>query len=231
MSDAAVSGAATREPGAAVRGLAGGYARRLVADGLRLGDVPRLHLVPRPVRGAPRAPFVALILGLLGAGMLGLLLLNTTMQQRSFALHDLESSNELLAEQVEVLRDDLDAREAPGGLAEQAWALGMVPAGATAFLDVRTGEIRGEAAPSGGDSLLQQAKPKADPAAAAATLPVQPAPVPKPTPSPTPAPPAQGAAPGATTAPEGGAAGQDASPADGAAPAPAGGDADDEANR
>jgi hypothetical protein len=172
MSEAAIAGT----PGARV----GSYARRLVGDRLRLGEVPRLHLVPRPVQNAPRAPFVVLVLGLLGVGLLGLLLLHTVMEQRSFALHDLERSNELLAERVQELRDDVDAREAPAGLAAEAQALGMVPTASSAFLDLGDATIKGRLAPSQARAL---AAPSVEPEHELGTgpiQPVQPAPTPKP---------------------------------------------------
>src|SRR3978361_1090226 len=52
---------------------------------------PVLALVPTPAR-ARRAPFVALVLGILLAGLVGLLLLNTASAQDAFRLHRLQAS-------------------------------------------------------------------------------------------------------------------------------------------
>jgi hypothetical protein len=52
---------------------------------------PVLSLVATPER-AKRAPFVALVLGILLAGLVGLLLLTTASAQDAFRLHRLEDS-------------------------------------------------------------------------------------------------------------------------------------------
>lgn len=181
MSAQAVTAPASTEDagafGPAVTSRAGEYARRFLPPTLR--QIPALRLIPSPVRGAPRAPFVSLILGLLGAGMIGMLLLNTVMQQRSFQLDAMERANALLAERAQVIADELAAKQAPAALAAEARSLGMVANTSPVFLNLADGSIRGELVPA-----------KADPAAPSAPAallpgrgPIQgalPAPVPKP---------------------------------------------------
>jgi Tfp pilus assembly protein PilN len=89
---------------------------------------PGLRLLPGGRTTAPRAPFVVLVLLVLGVGLVGLLLLNTSLQQSSFELRELEQQSQLLRDRhAEVSR--LVAQQAsPEELARQAEDLGMVPA-------------------------------------------------------------------------------------------------------
>lgn len=94
----------------------------------------------------PRAPFVLLILALLGGSLVSLLLLNTVLAQRSFTLEKLQERNTHLTQRVEALQQDVAYRSSPEVLAQKARALGMVPTRNPAFLDPRTGTVRGDAA-------------------------------------------------------------------------------------
>ena len=122
MSPAAAFGAAARRvmPG-----------RQALRAELRL--VPARGLRPR------RAPFVVLVLLVLGFGLVGLLALNTSLQQGSFELTELERETALLRDRYAVLADDVARRSAPGVLAERARSLGMVPNEAPVFLQVDPG--------------------------------------------------------------------------------------------
>jgi len=89
---------------------------------------PGLRLLPGGRTGAPRAPFVVLVLLVLGAGLVGLLLLNTNLQQSSFELRDLEQDTRLLRDRHAELTRQVAELAAPEELASRADALGMVPA-------------------------------------------------------------------------------------------------------
>jgi uncharacterized protein HemX len=89
---------------------------------------PGLRLLPGGRTGAPRAPFVVLVLLVLGAGLVGLLLLNTNLQQSSFELRDLEQETRLLRDRHAELTRQVAQLAAPDELASRAGALGMVPA-------------------------------------------------------------------------------------------------------
>jgi hypothetical protein len=125
--------------------LAGSPGRRLVPAPLR---APSLRLVPSPGPRAPRAAFVALVLVLLAGGLVGLLVLTTTMQQRAFALFDVQNEIATLREERQLLVAELAQRESPAALARSARLLGMVPNDTPAFLDLGTGRIRGELVPA-----------------------------------------------------------------------------------
>lgn len=104
-------------------------------------------LVPAGRGSAARTPFVLLIVLLLGTGMLGLLLLNASLNQGSFELSELRRQSQELTDEQQALQAEVDAFSAPGALAERARELGLVPAGPPAFLD-RDGTVRGEPAPA-----------------------------------------------------------------------------------
>ena len=110
-----------------------GTAARLILPG-RQPVPPALRVVAgRPARQR-RAPFVVLVLLLLGVGLVGLLVLNTALQQGSFDLADLEQRTELLRDRRAELVGQVADRSAPGTLARQARELDMIPAENVVFL-------------------------------------------------------------------------------------------------
>lgn len=95
--------------------------------------------------------FVALCLLLLVAGLLGGLLLNTSMAKGSFVLGDLQHRSSELADTEDALNHAIDAQSAPAMLADQALKLGMVPAQSPAFLRLDDGKVLGVAEPAKAD--------------------------------------------------------------------------------
>ncbi len=108
----------------------------------------RLTVVPRAQTAAPRAPFVAVVVALLLAGVVGLLMFNTSMQQSSFAAADLEQKDARLRAQRQELQMDLDRLRDPQRVAEKAQSLGMVPMLTPAFLELSDGSVVGKPAPA-----------------------------------------------------------------------------------
>lgn len=104
----------------------------------------RLSVVPRLSSGAPRMPFVTLVSLILVAGVVGLLMFNTTMQQNSFTSSSLEEKAADLTSRQQQLRMELEVLRDPQRVAEQARQLGMVPATAPAFLRMGNGKVVGE---------------------------------------------------------------------------------------
>jgi len=126
---------------------------------------PPLTLVPRLRSRAPRVPFVALVSVLMVAGVVGLLLFNTSMQQASFEATRLESQAASLSAQEQSLTMQLDKLRDPQQLAQRAQAQGLVPPSTVAFLDVETGEVTGDPTPAqAGTGLRLQPPPPARPA-------------------------------------------------------------------
>lgn len=152
---------------------------------------PSLWLVPRQAIRPPTAPFVALVLCLLGGGLLGLLLLNTVIAEDSFRVQALQQRGAALQLRQQELQRDLDAFEAPGALAARARAMGMVPAGSPAFIRLSDGTVLGVPKPATSPQPVRilTRTPAAAPAAPVAVQPSQqaltaPFPVPSPAPSP-----------------------------------------------
>ncbi len=86
-------------------------------------------------RGAPRrAPFILLVLGLIGAGLCALLAINTVAAADEVRQRDLTSSNDDASNQIQQLKIDIANKQAPAALASAARALGMVPDPNPAFL-------------------------------------------------------------------------------------------------
>ena len=113
---------------------------------------PPLALVPaaRPAARGPlrRSPFVAVVVSLLAAGLLGLLVLNTALAQDAFRLHTLKQDSRALEDREEALRREVEALRSPQELAGRATELGMVPAGPPAFLRLSDGAVLGSATPA-----------------------------------------------------------------------------------
>lgn len=103
----------------------------------------RLALVPAPVAGAPRAPFAVLVALILGAGVVGLLMFNTQMQQASFRATELSERAEALAAQRQALDMELDRLRDPQRLAVAGRGLGMVMPPVPAFLRLSDGKVLG----------------------------------------------------------------------------------------
>lgn len=119
---------------------------------------PLLRLVPSPARQAPRAPFVVLIILLLGGGLLGLLVLNTQRAQDAFRLADLHRSAATLQDREQALEQEVRADQDPAALAARAAALGMVAGNGPAFVgeDGRPVGVVPAGAPVPGPASLRQ---------------------------------------------------------------------------
>ncbi|MFB7654809.1 MULTISPECIES: septum formation initiator family protein [unclassified Streptomyces] len=113
-------------------------------------------LPPGGGRGqAARAPFVLLVVVLLGGGLIGLLVLNSALSEGSFQLDDLKQETKSLTDEEQALQRDIDAYSAPRALQRRARELGMVPGGDPAFLGP-DGTVKGSpsAAPTGTTPLV-----------------------------------------------------------------------------
>jgi hypothetical protein len=92
--------------------------------------------------------FAALCMLLLVGGLMGLLMLNTSMAEGSFTLHKLQATSGQLTDTQEALTAAIDAQKAPANLAARASKLGMVPADSAAFLRLSDGAVLGVAKPA-----------------------------------------------------------------------------------
>ena len=103
----------------------------------------RLALVPVRRVDAPRAPFAVLVFLILGAGVVGLLMFNTQMQQDSFYATRLQQRADALTAQRESLELELEGKRDPQRLAAAASRLGMVQPQNPSFVNLATGRIEG----------------------------------------------------------------------------------------
>jgi hypothetical protein len=109
---------------------------------------PSLRVVAAPVADRSRTAFVVGCLLLLVGGLFGLLLINISLAQGSFRLHDLQAQSRQLSDTSQALREDIALQASPGQLSVRAAGLGMVPSGSVAFLRLPDGRVLGVAKPA-----------------------------------------------------------------------------------
>ncbi|MFT4187557.1 MAG: hypothetical protein QM621_03155 [Aeromicrobium sp.] len=108
-----------------------------------------LRLVAPARARARRAPFVVVVVFVLSAGLIGLVVMNTALQDQAFELSRLQAEAARLEIQQQQLEYDADRLADPASLAEAAAGLGMVPIETPVFLRPDTGEIIGVPTPAG----------------------------------------------------------------------------------
>lgn len=152
-----------------------------------------LHLVPDAAAGSTavrRVPFVALVMGLLGVGLVATLWLSTRAAEDSYRLGAAQEQTQLLAERAEALRRDVNAASSASSLAQRAAGLGMVPTDDVAHLVVAVDGsvgVVGVPVPAGGLPGPSLIAPEVAPAPAPEP---EPGPAQEPDPQPAPSPPA-----------------------------------------
>ncbi|XVX21606.1 hypothetical protein ACQP1U_07015 [Actinomycetota bacterium] len=105
-------------------------------------------------KGLPGAWFMATCLATLVGGLLTILILNTSMAQRSFTLHSLQERSNELSDRQEALTEAIDDQRAPARLAVRAQKLGMVPVTTTGYVSLDKGSVTGVAQPASAASRL-----------------------------------------------------------------------------
>jgi hypothetical protein len=97
----------------------------------------------RPER-ASRGVFALVITGALGLGLVGMLLINTTVAQGAYTLSELKGQQRELNQALATLTEQVEAVGAPAVLEANARALGMVPSETPVFIEVPDGRILGK---------------------------------------------------------------------------------------
>jgi hypothetical protein len=90
-------------------------------------------------RPGSRTPFILLLVGLLGGGMLCLLVINTTLAAASFRINALQRSNAQAAQRVQTLQQQVSTEQSPSSIEQRALRLGLRMQPALDFLDLRDG--------------------------------------------------------------------------------------------
>lgn len=130
---------------------------RAAVERARLTVVP-----PRKVR-APRMPFAVLVFGLLAAGVVGLLVFNTHMQQQSFYATSLQRQADALVAEKQSLSMELERLRDPQRVAARAKHLGMVAPSVPAFIRLSDRTVVGNpvaATPEDGVAIRSAPPPK-----------------------------------------------------------------------
>lgn len=117
-------------------------------------NAARLRVAPPPPVTAPRAPFVALILVLVVGGVLGILVVNTKINENSFRLGRLQQEQAALDLRQQELEKQIADAKAPGSLVAQARKLGLVDSGPPAFIRLPDGRVIGVPRPAGGEPAI-----------------------------------------------------------------------------
>jgi hypothetical protein len=101
------------------------------------GAARDLHAAQR--RPTSRTPFILLLLGLLGGGLVCLLVINTTLAAASYRIDNLQRSNAAATQQVQDLQQQVASEQSPGSIEQRALKLGMRPQQVLNFVDLKTG--------------------------------------------------------------------------------------------
>ena len=112
-----------------------------------------LRAVAQPTARLARFPFLLVLIGLFGIGMVGLLMLNTTLQNQVFESRTLNRQATELAYTQADLEYQLAALAAPQELARRASELGMRPNPFPAFLVLPSGKVVGKPIPVSGHEV------------------------------------------------------------------------------
>jgi hypothetical protein len=128
----------------------------------RLTVVPPRRAIGRTQ--AARTPFAVLVIAMLVAGVVGLLMFNTNMQQASFKATALQEQVNTLTAKEQSLNMTLDALRNPQRLAVAAKELGMVPPSQPAFIRLDGKVLGAPVAATGADAVRINPLPTPKPA-------------------------------------------------------------------
>lgn len=130
------------------RGTAAAHAgRALVARGHEVRSAG-LRLVAPVRQRARKAPFVVVLLAVLGLGLVGLIVMSTLMQAQSFRLSELSGEAESLRIERQALERELQELQSPQSLASKAGEERMVPPATPVFLRLSDGAVIGHPVPA-----------------------------------------------------------------------------------
>ncbi|WP_428964451.1 hypothetical protein [Micromonospora fluostatini] len=111
---------------------------------------PRLRVAPPPPVSVPRAPFAALIVVLVVGGVLGILVVNTKINENAFRLEKLQQQQAKLDLDQQELEKEIAKQQAPGSLEANARKLGLVESAEPAYIRLPDGKIIGVPRPADG---------------------------------------------------------------------------------
>ncbi|MEU3458137.1 hypothetical protein ABZ671_31805 [Micromonospora sp. NPDC006766] len=115
---------------------------------------PRLRVAPPPPVSVPRAPFVVLILVLVVGGVLGILAVNTKINENAFKLRELQQQQAKLDGDQQQLEKEIADQNAPGNLTANARKLGLVESADPAYIRLPDGKMIGVPHPAEGTPAI-----------------------------------------------------------------------------
>src|SRR5690606_30396135 len=89
----------------------------------------------------PRTAFVVLVLAVVAVGVIGILLLNTKVNENAFILHDLQQEQARLDRRQQELEQQIAQASSPTQLDAAARRLGLVKAERVGYLRLPEGEL------------------------------------------------------------------------------------------
>ncbi|MDG4796562.1 septum formation initiator family protein [Micromonospora sp. WMMD1082] len=117
-------------------------------------ESPRLRVAPPPPVRVPRAPFAALVVVLVVGGVLGILAVNTKINENAFRLDELQQQQAKLDVEQQQLKKQIAESESPGNLAAQARKLGLVESGELGLIRLPDGKLIGVPQPAVGQPSI-----------------------------------------------------------------------------
>ena len=121
-------------------------ARALAPTPKRLEDARAAGLrLVRPVRSrAKKAPFVVVVMTIVGVGLVGLIVMSTVLQAQSYESAKLDREASALETKQQAMARDVDRLQSPANVARRAIEIGMVPNANPAFLRLSDGKVLGK---------------------------------------------------------------------------------------
>jgi hypothetical protein len=104
---------------------------------------PRLRVAPPMPVSVPRAPFVALVVVVVIAGVLGILMINTKTNQNTFKLSTLQQQQADLNGKQQELEQRIAEHRSAGSLLAMARKYGLVDSGTPATIRLPDGKVYG----------------------------------------------------------------------------------------
>ncbi|MFB9239609.1 hypothetical protein ACFFWC_29455 [Plantactinospora siamensis] len=148
------AGTGPRAEGTAALAVEPVVVRRTAAAASNRQSAARLTVAPPAPVLVPRAPFVALILAVVVGGVLGILVVNTKINENAIRLSRMQDQQATLDLRQQQLEDQITKAEAPGNLVARARKLGLVDSGPPAFIRLPDGRTIGVPQPAAGEPAV-----------------------------------------------------------------------------
>jgi hypothetical protein len=120
---------------------------------------PQLRVAPPAPISAPRAPFIAVVIAIVVAGVIGILLINTKTNENTFEISKLQDQKTAQDNQQQKLENQIAGYESTGNLDVAARRLGLVKADTPAYIRLPDGKVIGVPKPGTGPASVTAQDP------------------------------------------------------------------------